>query len=644
MRKSIAMAALCALTVTACTQHGVRNTTGTTRYLFKVDETTTSSKGSDSTPSTSPGSTTSRPTTGDANGNLGKFHPAKPKWNKCDTNPDFECTTVAVPLDYADIEGVKIKIAVTRKVAADSKKRIGSLIINPGGPGGSGVEAAQGLVYEMPAEITDAFDFVGFDPRGVGESSPILCITNKDAYVAEWVDDTDPKSIEKSVSEGKRINQECAGSNATLLRHLSTYESAQDLDVLREALGDKKLTYLGFSYGTRLGGVYATLFPNNIRAMVLDGAVDPNSAADSGPSSAGDATTTTNAGATTTTTVDPNLQQFDKAFTDFAAACDKDTKCYAHSGAAAILETIRKSSLDKPLAVRGADFAGRFATRGIIETGVNQALYSQDLWPVLGLALADAAKGDGTLLLGLADQYSGRKPDGTYSNIIDAFRAINCADRPERPNDADVAAAIKKVSKSTIADLPPGTECLGFPIGPNPLPDIAASLKVPVLVVGTVGDPATPYENTAKLAKALTSGVVITWEGEGHTAFPKTPCITDIVAKYLVALTAPTNDPHCPSDTVVADPPSLDPNAVTTTNPAVTPDARSPFQIDRTTLTEQFISAFISQGAEEKLARCVAEKLLAAYDDETIIRLTGNLLPDGFQATAKTIVGNCRTP
>ena len=203
--------------------------------------------------------------------------------------------------------------------------------------------------------------------------------------------------------------------------------------------------------------------------------------------------------------------------------------------------------------------------------------------------------------------------------------------------------AIKKITKDSPADLPLGTECIGIPISPNPLPDIAASLKVPVLVVGTVGDPATPYENTAKLASALASGVVVTWEGEGHTAFPKTPCITDVVAKYLVSLTVPKSDPHCPSNTFVADPPPLDPTATTTTNPAVTPGARSPFEIDRSSLTEQFISAFISQGAAETLARCVAEKLLAGYDDETIIRLTGNLLPEGFQSTAATIVGTCRT-
>ncbi len=573
---------------------------------------------------------------------LGQFHPKKPKWKTCTLNPDFDCASIAVPLDYTDLKGDTINLAITRKVAADKSKRIGSLIVNPGGPGGSGIEAVNGLAYELPAEITDAFDLVGFDPRGVGESDAIECITNKDAYFAQWVDDTDPASVQKGFDANRKINEECAGNNAKLLRHLSTYESAQDLDVLREAVGDKKITYLGFSYGTRLGGVYAELFPDNIRAMVLDGAVDPNSAADASAgngSAAGDSSTTTKVGDTTTTTIDPNLQQFDAAFADFATACDKDPKCLAHAGAKKMLDNIKTASLAKPLTVTGTGNKGRSATRGIVETGVNQALYSQDLWPALGLALADADKGDGTMLLALADAYAGRKPDGKYANLIDAFNAINCADSPERPIQADIDAAIKKISKDTPADLPKGTDCVGLPIAPFPLPDIAARLTVPVLVVGTVGDPATPYANTEKLAKALTSGVVITWEGEGHTAFPKTDCITNVVSKYLVSLTVPATDPDCPSNTVVPG----DPSSSSTTAGNVTADARSPFQVDRKQISDTFVSAFVSQGATDVQAQCVAEKLVAAYDDMAIIRITANIVPDGFSQTAQKIIVGCVT-
>ena len=545
----------------------------------------------------------------------------KADWSGCKDIAGFDCASVAVPLDYAKPAGKSIDIAMVRAPAGDKAKRIGSLFINPGGPGDSGIQAVQQLVTTLPQGLIDRFDIVGFDPRGVGKSSPIECITDKDTYYATWYDDKDPVQVLAAVKDRIARNTACATKHGDLLAYLTTVATAKDLDLMRAAVGDAKLTYLGFSYGTSLGGVYATLFPDNIRAMVLDGAVNPMSPA-------GEITPT--GSSTTLPASDPSHQDFEAELKRFVDACAADTKCAVHANAKTVVDSLRKSIGAKPLTSRGPN-ASRPVTRGYLEIGIVSALYSEDTWAPLALGLSDATKGDGTILIGLADNYTQRRSDGSYSNIEDANRAIRCADDPHRPTQAEVEAKISTMKPGETFDDPPGAECIGLPAGTDPLPDVSAKLKVPVIVIGTKGDPATPYANTKLLADALGSGQVITWEGDGHTAFGQTDCVSNPATSYLVDLTMPVKDPDCPADTTAGG------------NTTGATDLRSPFVPDRAKLVSDISGLVVAAGAPEAMATCYSKGLIDSLDDEQLIRLLGNDVADNlvpkFQAIAQKCAG-----
>jgi pimeloyl-ACP methyl ester carboxylesterase len=448
----------------------------------------------------------------------------------------YECTTVPVPQDWDDPEAPEtFDIALVRARSAHQQDRIGSLLLNPGGPGASGIETAVFLSFGpelggLPEEITGRFDIVGFDPRGVGKSSPIECYTDAelDDSLGAEPDPVEQADFDELVATIRQQAETCAAKYGEALRLVATRQAAHDLDALRAAVGDDKLTYLGYSYGSLLGAVYAQLYPANIRAMVLDGAVDPEQ--DSIASS------------------EDQARGFERALDNFAAWCEQTPDdCPLQPDARTAIENALDAARRSP--VPGED--GREATAGWIFTAVISALYSQDLWQPLAAALDQLAGGDPTGVFELADSYAQRDTDGAYSNLFDANIAVNCAD------DA-TEIAVEQVrdlqgqwrEEYPLFGAPLATSvltCALWSIAPDPYPAGPADGAPPILVVGTLGDPATPYESTARLAEMLGVGVVLTWEGEGHTAYPETACITDAVDAYLLELTVPDEGTTCPA-------------------------------------------------------------------------------------------------
>lgn len=463
-------------------------------------------------------------------------------WGECidasDFGPGLECATLKVPLDHARPDGDSIDIAVARVATADPDQRIGSLLFNPGGPGGSGIEFLEAAAAVVPVELADRFDLVSFDPRGVGASAAIDCVVDFDDEVS-LLADGDDQAWDALVADAEALADECTSVSLDLAPYVGTNNAARDLDMIRAALGDDQLSYVGFSYGTRLGATYAELFPDRVRALVLDGGVKP-----------------------TDDLAQIGLEQgpgFDAALESFAAACDADEDCpFGTDDIAPTLEVY--AGLVDEIAEEGGfatDDGDRMLTPGELQLGVVAALYSTQLWPVLADALfmADAEQ-DGSLLHVLADSYLGRQVDGTYDNSQVAGLAINCADDPRRPELAeirrqgDVAAA----ASTHFGDLLRArTGCVGTPDPIDPIRIGPAEGAAPILVIGTTGDPATPYEWSVELAASLAAAELFTVEGDGHTAFLSIPCVDDVVIDYLVDLDLPDPGSGCAADTVDAD-------------------------------------------------------------------------------------------
>lgn len=446
----------------------------------------------------------------------GGFVPDELDWVACEA---LECATLMVPLDYSDPSGERIEIAMTRS-ATIGPDRIGSVLINPGGPGGSGVDYLQIAAITLPADLTSRFDLVGFDPRGVGQSSSVDCDLDLDDAI-DVVEDGDVDAWEAGLAESQEQLSDCDGLE--LARFVGTNNAARDMDVMRVALGDDQLTFIGYSYGTRLGAVYAELFPKNVRALVLDAAVLPDS----------DLTKLDAAQA----------EGFDLALNNFAAACDSDPDCLLRDVGATIevYEGLLAEIDDAgPLDVDG----GRQLTRGELTYGVLASLYSVESWPILaeGLFVADTL-GDGTILQFLADSLLDRQADGTYSNSNEANGFINCADDPNRATaqeTREAAFATGNLSEYFGGIFRSDTGCLTAPDPIDPLAIGPAVGAAPILVIGNSGDPATPYEWSVELAKSLDSGVLYTVEAEGHTAYGSFECVEADVTAYLVDLTVPT--------------------------------------------------------------------------------------------------------
>lgn len=452
-------------------------------------------------------------------------------WTACDDPAGFECATIQVPLDHADPGGPTIPIALVRQPALTSD-RIGSVVFNPGGPGGSGIEYLELAVFGIPLELANRFDLVSFDPRGVGASARVNCdLVRDDGVVLVADDDRDVWAAELANQQAQL--ETCTTTPDDVGEYLGTNFAARDLDLIRQAIGDELLTYVGFSYGTRLGATYAELFPDRIRALVLDGAVAPSTdfaalAADQGAG-------------------------FDAALLAFAEACDADADC--------LLQELGPS-LDVITGIRAeiretgnfeTDDPERVLTPGELDLGIVSALYSQGAWPYLAQAIYLAeTTADGTLFQVLADLYLGRQLDGTYTNQIEAGTFINCADDAARPDVDTVWAQADEVADgSAYFDelLRASFGCIGTPDPIDPLLLGPAAGAPPILVIGTTGDPATPYDWAVQLAEFLDSGVLYTVEGEGHTAYTSIECVAEAVNDYLIDLEVAEPGSSCVDDT-----------------------------------------------------------------------------------------------
>ncbi|MGI5131811.1 alpha/beta hydrolase [Pseudonocardia sp. CA-107938] len=452
-------------------------------------------------------------------------------------DPRFDCAFLAVPLDYAQPGGKQARIAMMRAKASDPAHRIGTVFTDPGGPGGSGVEFLPGFASDVAATpIGRRFDQIGFDPRGVGRSTPTIdCSTTAeiDAERADLDLDPSPAGVAQTEAENKDFAQRCAQRvGLDVLENVGTRDVARDLRIAHRVLGDDKLTYVGYSYGTHIGAEYAAQFPTDVRALVLDGAVNPAL----GP-------------------VESRVTQsrgFQRAFDNFAKACAAQAGCPLGTDpaqASAKLQQILKPLIQHPVP------AGPGRTLGYSDamTGVFAALYSEAAWGFLARAIAQVASGNGANLLRLADSYYERTPRGDYSNLLEAFQAINCVDS-EAVTDPAVALQISAESLK----LAPFTDA-GF--GPSPARELCAFWPVPptsrsgpvvapglptTLVVSSTGDPATPYEDGVALAQQLRARL-LTVDNDSHTISlqGENACADDIVVRYLVDLQLPAADATC---------------------------------------------------------------------------------------------------
>ncbi|WP_326847435.1 alpha/beta hydrolase [Streptomyces kaniharaensis] len=456
--------------------------------------------------------------------------PADPETGKTDDSP-VQCATLKVPLDYASPATGTLDVAVVRNPARKQDQRVGSLLLNPGGPGGSGVAMVKGWAKGYEGALHDRFDMVGFDPRGVGGTNPVNCLDDKARDT--WVTTDQP-----GADHGKALADACQARFAKVLPFVSTRNTARDMDVLRAVLGDQKLNYLGMSYGTYLGSLYAEEFPDRVGHLVLDGATSPS-----------------------TSLVQHNIEQqagFERALKAFAADCTTKDVCplgkdpeQAPQKLADFLDGLK----DKPLTTSD----GRTLTANAAWTGVLSRLYGgerawKDLRGVLGAAMQ---RGNGDYLYQLADGYNGRDKDGHYGVSADAYTAIHCADGAtgapsgEQLQAAltDLAAKAPLVSKHdpTLALFDP--DCRIWPFRSTEQPHAVKSLATaPIVVVGTTGDPATPYAWAQRLTTELGNAVLLTREGEGHTAYGASSCIRSSVDAFLVDGTVPAAGTRCPTD------------------------------------------------------------------------------------------------
>jgi pimeloyl-ACP methyl ester carboxylesterase len=482
---------------------------------------------------------------------LEKFYGQGMRWGDCapfatsdDTRDafgsgDLQCARMTVPLDYSKPAGETIEIGVLRHKASTPDQRIGSLVINPGGPGASGMSAAASLVQPTAASpLGQRFDLVGFDPRGVGASQPqVKCLTDgeRDARRAEDLEtDGTPAGVARQEGEAKDFAGQCAqrtAHGAAMLANLGTRDVVKDMDVLRSVLGDQKLSYLGYSYGTRIGSSYAEAFPQNVRALVLDGAVDPDE--DVVDSLVGQG------------------QGFGKAFGEFAKWCAARQDCALGTdpaGATKAFQDLVRPLIDNPVAVGD----GRRLSYEDATTGTIQALYSQQLWEPLNSGLNELKSGRASTLMTLADLYNERGKNGQYATTQDAFTAIRCVDDPRVTDKAKIRDAQRRYAEAApfLDDGRPDGDaldsCAFWPVPNTSQPHLPVVAGVPpTLTISTTNDPATPYQAGVNLAKAM-KGALLTFEGTQHTVFLQgNPCVDQAGTDYLVKGTLPPAGKRC---------------------------------------------------------------------------------------------------
>ena len=457
------------------------------------------------------------------------------RWKACTDGLGFECASLDVPLDYTKPNGRKIAVGLTRVPAKNKSRKIGVMLVNPGGPGASGRKFARQLASgALPSEIRERFDLIGWDPRGVGITMTIKCLPDKDLDRINSVDPTPdtPAEFDQYVAGWKEFADGCAKRNGEKLKFAATDDVVNDMDRIREALGVEQISYMGFSYGTYLGAKYADRYPKRVRAFLLDGAMDPTADSDE--------------------RIRRQAVGFELELNEFFAACDKLDDCpFTNNGetAAQAFDRIMNAIESKPLNATG----GRTLGPGEGWTGVLTGLYNKTQWSVLRAALRGANRGDGSPLITMYDQYWNRGPDGVYENVSDANAATNCLDVPASKvvsHYVDLADELTKMAPrfGRFAALS-SMVCAFWKIPVRgTLAPVKAAGSAPILVVGTTRDPATPYVWAQALSQQLQGSVLLTYDGDGHTAFfTRNECIRDVVTPYLVDLTVPKPGITCKS-------------------------------------------------------------------------------------------------
>jgi pimeloyl-ACP methyl ester carboxylesterase len=510
-----------ALVAGACSAAGGDVTVGGTTPGAPSPATTSppAPKPTTSPPPAAPGST---PAAGQ--GTPSSATPATLDWQACGS---LQCAHLTVPLDYSDASKGTITLFLKRHPAV-GRDRIGSLLVNPGGPGVAGTSLVDQATLAFSEDLLDRFDIVGWDPRGTGQSSAIDCVDNLDPLLApDPVPDT---AAEKQalIDSAKTFDAACQQRSGRLLPYVSTQDTARDMDEIRKALGEDKISYFGFSYGSQLGATYATMFPSHVRAMTIDGATDPNAGY-----------------------VESTKQQvvgLERGLQAMLADCAKNAACaFHHNGnpqAAydALMTKLQTDPLPSPEANRPP------IGLGIAIYAVVSGLYVQQFWPVVTRALAAAERGDGSGLLDLYDSYVERQSDGTWTNTFEDLIAINCVDDPGPldPSFPDTFAAQLRSLSPHFGDWAAYSySCIYWPAPQKPPIKITGAGAGPIVVVGTTGDPITPIESTKAMAAALEHGILVTVQADQHTGYGVNRCIVDAVDQYLISQTLPATGLVC---------------------------------------------------------------------------------------------------
>jgi pimeloyl-ACP methyl ester carboxylesterase len=445
-------------------------------------------------------------------------------------NDGLECARLRVPLDHAHPRGASVHVTVVRR-PADDRDPIGPLFVNPGGPGFSAISALRDSIVLLPPEVLQKFDLIAVDPRGVGQSTPVDCADDLGPLFDPQLAGGSAAASEDAVEQVARLVRRCRARSGPILDHVDTVSAARDMDRVRAALGVDRISYLGYSYGTYLGAVYADLFPQHVRAAVLDGAVDPREPTD--------------------VDIGAEAQSFRDALDLALDDCARRPECPFHAGgdSQGAYDRLMERLETTPLTVDGHRMG-----RTLAEIGVVEALYEgQAGWPRLMDALAGAGAGDGRALLQQADAYTGRRPDGSYDDELEAHFAVVCTDSTTQLTPADarrdaraLGAQPARFDTVTLAfELP----CAFWPARPHEArTGIHARGAPTILVVNTEGDPVTPMASAETLASALEHGTLLRVPGNAHTAFGRgNDCVDEIVVEYLMSLSAPAARAPCPA-------------------------------------------------------------------------------------------------
>ena len=470
------------------------------------------------------GSPASAPTAPEP-GDLSRFYEQSITWDTCKSK--FECGTFEVPLDYSNPNGEAISIEVLKAPATDQSKRLGSLVINPGGPGGSGVEFAQYAGGTISPSVLAAYDVVGFDPRGVVASTPIVCMDGEqtDQFLASLGAPADDAQREQVEQVARGLGDSCEENSPALTPAVSTFTGARDMDVLRHLLGESKLNFLGLSYGTLLGLMYLEEFNDHAGRFVLDGVINP--ALSSAEVARGQA------------------EGFQLALSRFIADCGEHADCPLPADQGAAVSKINSWMTQVAVApIKGEP--DRPLTRPLATNGIVASLYNEgDGWPQLREALGAGFMGNGTPMMEVVDSFTGREGDGTYrNNAIDALYAVSCLDRPDRA-DADTTARYAQEWASTAPTFGPelawgNLPCATWPAAatfePHP---ITVATETPVLLVGTRYDPATPYVWAEQVSKQLPNNHFLSYEDDGHTGYGDSPCVNKAVDALFLTGSVP---------------------------------------------------------------------------------------------------------